>query len=390
MKLKCVPEDFCVEEQTALVADGGAYALYRLSKRGLGTPEVVEAISRRWKIGRGQISFGGLKDRHAVTVQHLTIHCGPRRNLKQTNFEVAYLGQCSRPFGSKDIAANRFTMVLRDLGEADARRVADSVDAVARDGAPNYFDDQRFGSVGQSGEFAARPWCAGDYQRALWLILADPNPHDRTGQRRERRLIQEHWCDWGPLKSRLGRSSWQGIIAFLAANPHDFRGAIAAVRPDLRSIYLAAFQSFLWNQMLAALLRERVPADSLFEIPVAGQPLPFCRDANVAMSDEFRTAQLPLPSARIRGHEGPWKGLIEQTLERLGLTLRELRVKYPRDSFFSKGERAALVFPSRLECQLGRDELFGGRTSITLRFELPRGAYATILSRRIAAETRGD
>ena len=74
---------------------------------------------------------------------------------------------------------------------------------------------------------------------------------------------------------------------------------------------------------------------------------------------------------------------LKQVLAKQGLTLRELRVKYPRDSFFSKGNRAAIVFPSAAECELAADERFSGRKKATLRFELPRGSYATILIRRI-------
>ena len=36
-----------------------------------------------------------------------------------------------------------------------------------------YFDDQRFGSVGESGEFIGRAWCLGNYERALWLRPGD-------------------------------------------------------------------------------------------------------------------------------------------------------------------------------------------------------------------------
>jgi tRNA pseudouridine13 synthase len=388
MKLKCVPEDFQVEEQTALAPQAGPYALYRLRKCGLGTPEVIEAVLRRWKLRRRQVSCGGLKDRHAITTQHVTIHQGPRRTLRQTNFELAYLGQCSQPFSAKDISANRFTVVLRDMSAADATAAAGAFEAAIGDGVPNYFDDQRFGSLGKSGEFVARPWCAGDYEKTLWLILADPNPHDRPDQRRQRTLIRERWGDWARLRAELGRCPWQTILASLAANPHDFRRALAAVRPDLRSIYLAAFQSYLWNQMLAALLRERLPEDSLIEIPVAGERLPLYRDPCAAAIEGLRATRLPLPSARIRGREGPWKALIEEVLARFGLTLRELRVKYPRDSFFSKGDRSALVFPSGSDCRAEADEAVSGRTKMTLRFALPRGAYATILIRRIAAQTR--
>ena len=60
-------------------------------------------------------------------------------------------------------------------------------------------------------------------------------------------------------------------------------------------------------------------------------------------------------------------------ISRYGLALRELRVKYPRDSFFSKGDRTAVIVP----CDLG--VTFAESATATLDFTLPRGAYATMV-----------
>src|SRR5512145_1681845 len=79
MKLKCLPEDFQVQEQIALAPGSGPFALYRLTKSSLGTPEAIDAIVDRWRLRRGQIAFAGLKDKHALTQQFVTIHSGPRR-----------------------------------------------------------------------------------------------------------------------------------------------------------------------------------------------------------------------------------------------------------------------------------------------------------------------
>ncbi len=385
MKLKCRPDDFRVEERTERVPDGGPYALYRLTKQTLGTPEAIEAVLRRWKIDRRQIAYGGLKDRHAVTIQHVTIDHGPRRDLKQTNFELAYLGQCSRPFDSKDIASNAFTIVLRDVSDDEQARAGQALDAVSRDGLPNYFDEQRFGSVGQSGDFVARAWCTGDYERALWLALADPNSHDRAQVRHQRALLRQHWGDWGRLETKLRSSPWRNILTHLVQHPQDFRGAVGRIRQDLRSLYLAAFQSLLWNRMLAGLLRARLRADRLMQVPVAGEPMPFPLGLEPGELESLRGVELPLPSARSHNDLDPWQAIVTPALAPLGLELRQVRVKHPRDSFFSKGSRPVLVLPSQLAYRLDRDELYDGHGKIVLSCELPRGAYATILTRRIGA-----
>ena len=126
MKLKQKPEDFRVEEIAQPNLGDGRFALYRLAKKSLGTPEAIGAICRAWRLKREAVAVGGLKDRHAATRQYLSIENGPRRKLTQTNFSLDYLGQSSRPFDSSDISANRFEIVIRDLGQLEVEKIADN------------------------------------------------------------------------------------------------------------------------------------------------------------------------------------------------------------------------------------------------------------------------
>src|SRR5262249_7068863 len=62
-----------------------------------------------------RLSYGGLKDRHASTLQYLSIFRGPQRNLTHHQIRLEYLGQRPAPYTSQDIRANRFRITLRDL-----------------------------------------------------------------------------------------------------------------------------------------------------------------------------------------------------------------------------------------------------------------------------------
>lgn len=385
MKIKSLPDDFQVEEQSARVAQGGPYALYRLTKHNLGTPEAIDAVCRRWNLHRQAISVGGLKDRHATTVQWLTIDHGPRRDLAQTNFRLDYQGQTDRPFDSKDIAANAFSIVLRDMALQDTVTLEQSLAELTQSGVPNYFDQQRFGSVGESGDFVARPWCLGDYERAVWLAVAEANPHDRPRQRTEKATLRDHWGDWATCRTAVREPPGRDVVAHLAARPDDFRGAITRVPAELRSLYLAAFQSELWNRMLTVWLRGHCRPDQLANVPGLSEPLPAPVRLEAEQFAQLRTMQLPLPTARTHLEPGPIESLARMVLEPLGLEWRQLRVKYPRDSFFSKGDRSALFFPEGMEHRVEADEVYPGRRKVTLRFRLPRGCYATMILKRIGA-----
>jgi tRNA pseudouridine13 synthase len=361
------------------VPSGGPFALYALTKRSIGTPEALDAIARRWNLPRGSISFGGLKDRHARTTQRITIRGGLQRGLKQTNLELKYLGQVPRPYGPKDIEGNRFRIVLRDFGRDGEQRAREALGDLARDPLPNYFDDQRFGSLGQSGEFVARAWCEQNYERAVWLALAEENEHDRPEDRDEKKVLRDRWGDWPACKAALSRSHRRSIVSFLVDRPGDFKGALARINADLRGLYLSAFQSFLWNRVLSDWVRES--GQDPFPVELKSGTVFFFRSLKKPLGD------IPLPSARARFASDEMRVRIESSLKEIGLDLKSLRIRHPRENFFSRGERAATFRPAGLASEWGADDLYPGRSRLSLRFDLPRGSYATIVVKRLTVSS---
>src|SRR5262249_22590873 len=153
---------------------------------------------------------------------------------------------------------------LRDLTGPVLQAVPDRLVRVLADGVPNYFDDQRFGSVqGPGGEFIARLLVRGQFEEALRLALTAPYEYDRADQKYENRLLREHGGAWDVLKERLPRGHARSLVDYLRVHPGDFRGAVARLRPELRGLYLSAYQSHLWNRLLARWLRERLRPEQL-------------------------------------------------------------------------------------------------------------------------------
>lgn len=387
MKIKQEPEDFRVEEVTdATPGEMGEFAFYRLDKRGWTTPDAIQAVCRRWQIDRRRLSYGGLKDRHAATAQYLTIFRGPKRNLAHERIAVAYLGQRPEPYTAADIRANRFAITIRSLSEEELRRAEAALAEVKQTGLPNYFDDQRFGSVGEGREFVAREMVHGRFERALWLALAAPYEFDRTDAKREKQLLRDRWGDWPGLKAALPKGHARSLVDYLTSHPTDFKGAVARLRPELQGLYLSAYQSYLWNRMLAAWLTRNLGTENLATVDLKLDAVP----VPVRVPEENRSAwealTLPLPSARLKlDPSAPWAGIVDEALSGEGLTLPELRVKGLDKPFFSKGERAGCVRPAGLE-HLGEiDDRHRGRKKLLLKFELPRGSYATMLVKRVTA-----
>jgi tRNA pseudouridine13 synthase len=386
MKLKQQPEDFQVEELTDVTPTGdGLFALYRLTKTGWTTPDAVNALRRRWQLDRNRVSYGGLKDRHARTTQYLTIFRGPRRKLTHQGVSMEYLGQVAEPYTSQDIRANRFRLVLRAMSPAAVEHAGQALEEVRRDGVPNYFDDQRFGSV-SGGEFVARAMVQGRYEDALRLALAAPYEHDRAAAKKEKATLRARWGDWGRLKELLPRGHARSLVDYLAHHPDDFRGALERLHPELRGLYLSAYQSHLWNRMLARWLTECLRPEQVVRVRLRLGEMPMPRGLDEAQRAELAGLTLPLPSARVDlPAEEPRAALMDAVLAEDGLKREEMKLKGFRKLFFSKGERAALCLPADLQDEAGEDELHPGRRKLVLSFELPRGSYATLLVKRITA-----
>lgn len=385
MKLKSLPTDFKVCEQTTVEPKGGVFALYQLEKASIGTPEAIQAILRNWNLARDKISYGGLKDRHAQTKQYLTIHRGPQQDLTDRSFRLIYLGQTQRRFVAQDISGNSFEIVLRGIAEDERPAIDERLQMIQQVGVVNYFDDQRFGSIGESGQFIAEPWCKGDYERALYLTLAERNSHDRGRETEQKEILRQNWGQWQVCKDRLDRSHRRSIVTFLCDHPTNFKRAIALVRSDLRSLYLAAFQSGLWNQWLSQLIEQECGAATTHYQSVIGQmALPRVSHCDPEKLKWLSSLVLPLPTAR--QHEWPEDlvGILDKILERYGMQRREIRLKYPRDTFFSKGSRACWLRPKDFQFQWLADEVHAGKNALQLTFSLPRGAYATMLVKLIS------
>lgn len=384
MKLKRIPEDFQVEELPSVAPlDRGRYVFYRLTKRGLGTLEAIEAIRRRWNIASVRLHYGGLKDRHALTIQYLTILDGPVQPLLQDNLSLEPVGRLPHAYGPKHFRGNRFSLVLRDLSADAASRAEQAASELPLDGLPNYFDDQRFGSVGFSGGFIAESWLRGDHEQALRLSLAEPNPSDRPSTKQEKAILRETWGRWTEAKDRLPRSHARSLVTYLVDHPSDFKGAFARLKRELRSLYFSAYQSHLWNLLLARLIEDTTRPDQRVPIDFKVATLPLQRRLDPEQSQALALWKIPLPSSRTPLPEGPARALAQSVLDPMGLAWEDLKVRQLKDVYFSKGTRDAVFFPQNLEHHTESDDLYPGRRKLRLAFDLPRGAYATLVVKRL-------
>lgn len=158
-RLRGRPEDFEVVELPAYPPDGReGHLLLTLTKRGLDSEAALAELARALRIPRVELGLAGLKDRHAVTTQWISVpaHVGPRLATLGGRHRGISLGP-AHPHSHKlrrgHLHGNLFRIVVRELElpfeQAHARARA-TLDQIATQGLRNYYGEQRFGHGGRN------------------------------------------------------------------------------------------------------------------------------------------------------------------------------------------------------------------------------------------------
>src|SRR5262245_56225029 len=323
MKIKQTPADFVVEERAAIApGDRGDFATYLLRKQGVGTLAALRAVRRAWKVPGRDVGFGGLKDRHAVTTQWVTIPRGPRKNLEEQAFRLTYEGKSERPMSRMALEGNRFRIRVRDLSEPEARRLAERMRDAAAHGLPAYFDDQRFGSVRGGGTFAVLALLKGDAEGALRAAIATPTRADRGPVRDRKRRLAAAWGRWDEALPFLAGTPTRAAVLRLGRAPGDFVGAFSSLDREERRLMASAYQSSVWNRAVAARVTDLVPEAERIVLPGEAAPLVFAKDPRALAP--FESAVLPLPAPRAQADDPAWQAALEAALASDGLSLDRL------------------------------------------------------------------
>jgi tRNA pseudouridine13 synthase len=150
-RIRAEPEDFEVTELPAYSFSGDGEHLYlRLEKRGHTTKFVVEALARQLGVNFKDIGVAGLKDRHAVTRQWISLPRKYEARLEQFALPDARILEVTahtNKLGIGHLKGNRFRIRVRDT-TAPLERAASILERLRVLGVPNYFGPQRFGNTG--------------------------------------------------------------------------------------------------------------------------------------------------------------------------------------------------------------------------------------------------
>ncbi len=322
-RLRTTDDDFVVDEIPAYELSGsGEHLFLHFEKRGLTTHEAVRRLCRALDVDPRGAGTAGLKDRHAVTRQWMSVPCrdDARAQALGAGVEGVRILAITR-HGNKlrtgHLRGNRFALRLREVPVGREPEAAVVLARLAREGVPNYYGEQRFGREARNAADARR-----------FIVDGERPPRDA------------------------------------------FR----------RKLLVSAFQAELFNEVLAArvadgLLARAVDGDLLRKEDTGGL---FTTDdhadaeARVAAFEVSATG--PMFGARMRWPEREARAREEAVLGAAGLSEAHLE-RYARDG---EGTRRPLrIRPTDAEAEVVAPG------EVVLRFTLPKGAYATVLVREI-------
>lgn len=325
-RIRSTPEDFRVDEIPAYAASGnGDHLFVRIEKRDLTTREACKRIAWALReqgcdIDLRNVGTAGLKDRHAVTTQWLSlpgVNAEQVANLEVDGLRVLEAIPHEKKLRTGHLKGNRFSLRVREVSPDDLARLGEvqtALDVLHTKGMPNYFGEQRFGRDGDNAEVALA-FLKGEAKR----------PRDR------------------------------------------FR----------RKLLISALQSKLFNAVIA----ERLDGGGLAEVRL-GELLKkeetgglFCStepDVDQKRADQWELSPTgPMFGSKMRRPEADADAAERTLLEAHGLS-DELLAKMGKDG---QGTRR------QVRVRPGTPTLEAHEDGFTVSFDLPSGSYATVLLR---------
>jgi tRNA pseudouridine13 synthase len=276
------------------------------------------------------------------------------------------------------LAGNRFTVRVRGVPEGAVEDAEAILEVLRRRGVPNYYGVQRFGLRGDT-HLLGKALVQQDAAAFVRRLVGMPDPAESARVRAARQLFEE-----GGLAAAL--EAWphemrneRQTLETLARHPGDWQRATRSVPRNVRVFFVSAYQSVLFNRLLARRLEtvDRLMAGDLANL--RGRSAVFLVEDPAAEQPRADRMEIspsgPLYGYKLTMAQGVPGEMEQRVLDEEGLALDDFRVPGLR----VKGARRPLRVPLDAY-RVWYDE------GLMLSFALPPGSYATIVLDEVMKE----
>ena len=330
-RIKAEYSDFIVTEELGFDLDGhGEDVCLQIQKRNISTLEVAKLLAVACNVPRSSIGFCGMKDRIGECTQWFSIKtseisCNSFRSIENDSIKLVDLNRNRKKLKIGSHRSNHFSLLLRDC-EGSSADFETRLHHIKARGAPNYFGPQRFG------------YLMGNVWELREFFLGPQRSTRKPLKRRKRSILYSAGRAYlfnQLLSHRVDSGNW---VSYL-------RGDVLNLNNTSRYFSVSAGQE--WD----SLLQNRLETS---DIHITGC-LPGISNAKEKYTPYGEAADMENKVEK----RLPW--LIDG-LRKYGLVA---------------GRRALRFHPSNMEW------IWLNKSTLNLRFTLPRGAYATVLLREL-------
>ena len=401
-KLRFSPEDFFVKEISKYPQEeqNGKYTIADITAVNWETNILIREISKRLRISRNRISFAGTKDKRAKTTQLMSFYNVPaerisKLNIKDVSLENIYFSNKSVEIG--DLVGNHFEIIIRNLREETNIKQINSIASSILDvgGFPNFFGIQRFGVIRPITHVVGKNIVKGDLKKAVMSYIANPIKGENDDAFMIREKLQRD-LDFNEALKYYPRylTFEKAILNKLVVKPDDFIGAITELPKNLLTMFIYAYQSFLFNKILSERIKNNIPLNQAIigdiVLPIRkgiiDQKNIKVKNNNINKVNKQISNGKAVVSSILIGCDSEFSngkmGEIEHKIvEKEKIDPRDFIITDIPKISSSGSRRGLLATVKKLDYKMFADDLNHGKNTLFLKFDLDKGSYATSLLR---------
>ena len=396
-KLRTDPEDFFVKEISNYPPknEKGKFTIADVTSTNWETNRLIREISNRVHISRKRIGFAGTKDKRAKTVQLMSFYKTPIQDLQSINIKdvsIENIYKSDRPVKIGNLQGNSFEINIKNIESEtsleDIKKIAKKLIDTA--GFPNFFGIQRFGIQRPITHIVGKYIVNGDFKKAVMTYVANPIEGEGEETFQFRKNLKETNDFAEALKSYPNYLNFEkAMLNKLVICPEDFVAALKELPANLLTMFVNAYQSYLFNKILSRRIENKVPLNKA----VTGDIILVYRNGIIeektikVNSDNIQKVnrQISKGNAFVSGilygsdsefSDGAMGKIEHEIISKEKIDPRDFII--PEIPYISSsGTRRPILAPVRnLEFKLNKKS-----TSLNLKFDLLKGSYATSLLR---------
>ncbi len=373
-KIKVKIEDFVVEEVPIEIhkENNGKYVYAKIKLVNWETNRFVAKLAKYLGISRKRITFAGNKDKRGITTQYFCINHPNRefceeklKKIKMRGVEILETFRSNFMLEIGALKGNKFVVRVRDANIKNMR-VIDELKSLGI--FPNFFGPQRFGENEPYTHIVGKYILEKKYREAVEYYFSRYSIEDV--------LCGEH-------------RDYEKIMAMhLKNNPHDYIGALKKLPKNLLTLFIHAYQSYIFNRIVSKRLEIEEPhIPKIGDVVFIAEEIPnFKREITVNEFNLEKMKRLALErkvfvTAPLFGYSTKLssgiQGIIEkEIMEEEGIN-REIFINKDVPEVSSAGRRRAIFIPfENLEFNIDEKD-------VVFKFFLYKGCYATSFLREI-------